>query len=134
MAERKIRIKPDGRRAILKLTALAIVVSGLFPPWVFTFDKSGYNDEQGWHSQRNAGYACIFTPPKPHFVSNANGKVISTIGADGKDLFGDEFFAYFGVKLDLSRLLVEWVCIVAVSGAAWGLVRLEQVSEESKQP
>jgi hypothetical protein len=31
-----------------------------------------------------------------------------------------------GIKLDMTRLLVEWICILAVSGAAWGLVRLDK--------
>jgi hypothetical protein len=119
MALRKVFRPADRRKTILIWTALAIVISGLFPPWVYTFDKGSTSDAAGGHWDVSAGYACIFKPPpaglEPFFRSDQYGP----------------FAVPAGTKLDMARLVVEWGCILAVSGAAWGLVRLnrEQASE-----
>jgi len=34
-----------------------------------------------------------------------------------------------GIKMDVPRLLVEWACIISVSGAAWWSVRLKQIAD-----
>lgn len=123
---------PDTRKTILFWTALAIVLSGLFPPWLYTFNKLAASDSEGYHSERSAGYAFIFNPPVPHFDGmGSGGQFLPTNIANPKPEID---FAYFGIKLDIARLLVEWVCILAVSGAAWGVARLkrEQLREETK--
>jgi hypothetical protein len=92
---------------------LAIVISGLFPPWIYTYYRTGTADTSGMRSEKSAGYHFILTPPPP-----------------------EHDFPAYGVKFDMGRLLVEWVCILAASGAAWGVVRLnrERISEATKNP
>jgi hypothetical protein len=124
------RLKSDSRRAILKWTALAIVVSGLFPPWLYTFDRGSTSDIAGGHWEVSAGYGCLFSPPK-YRVEDA---------LEGREPIAEYDFTYkharAGVKLDMPRLLVEWVCILTLGGTAWGLVLLnrEQVSYPGEKP
>jgi hypothetical protein len=123
----------DTRKTILACTAIAIVATGLFPPWLYTFDKGSTTDTAGWHSERSAGYAPIFAPPENDFAANGFG-VVSPMGVKHDGSYGG--FAYSGVRLDVVRLLVEWVCILAVSGAAWGLLTItrEKGWEANQQP
>lgn len=116
------RPTPDRRKTILIWAAVAIVVSGLFPPWLYIFDRSGTSDQSGGHWEVSGGYACIFKPPDPDALLLQLRLV-------------DDYKAFLGVKLDSARLLVEWSCILAASGAAWGLVRLnrEQASMEKQR-
>jgi hypothetical protein len=141
--------KPDKRKGILILAALAIFACGLFPPWLYVFDATGavvtgqFEDNaaemmtpwRGGHSEWSAGYRLVFKPPRAddevRFWFEQNKR--------GPDAFGHLAFQHTwpgGIRLDLSRLMVEWVCILALSGAAWGLVRLdkERVSEERQRP
>jgi hypothetical protein len=125
MAIRKTYIKSDPRRAILTLTALAIVVSGLFPPWIFVFDRTGTSDSRGGHSEWSAGYKFIFRPPNPSdefdfALKESDRFAFGNSGSNG------------GIKLDVARLMVGWVCILAASGAVWGLVRLNRESNSSE--
>jgi hypothetical protein len=71
---------------------------GLFSPWLYTVYQTGTRDFSGMRSEKSAGYHCIFTPPPPEIESPTHG-----------------------VRLDVERLLVEWVCIVAACGAAWAV-------------
>lgn len=122
---------PDTRKTILFWTALAIVISGLFPPWLYTFDKLAASDSAGYQSERSAGYAFIFNPPVPHFAGVGSGGLLSPANIANPKPETD--FAYFGIRLDIARLLVEWVCILATSGAAWGVAWLnrERLREET---
>lgn len=91
----KSTFKLDKRQKILICAAVAIVISGLCPPWITTWHMAGEGN-----SQWSAGYGLIFFPPE-----------------------GNRFE---GIKLDTARLFVEWVCILAASGAAWEVVRLNR--------
>lgn len=104
----RLKQRSDGRKNVLVWAAVGIVVCGLFPPWLYTYDKSGPTDWNCGHWEVSAGYAPILKPPE---------------GGEPKH---DFYNALPGVKLDVTRLLVEWVCILAVSGAAWGVVRLNR--------
>jgi hypothetical protein len=127
MKPQQMRRKSDIRKAILFWATVGIVVSGLFPPWLYTFNRSAAGDDFGWHSERSAGYAFIFKPPEPHLGADASGQIMS-LPPDPK--LGEYLFAYCGIKLDLVRLLVEWVCILAVCGAIW---LRESLSDEKIQ-
>jgi len=78
----------DPKQIRILIVAGAIFVGmGLFPPWTHTF-----NAESG-HHEKPAGYALIVAPPKPEFHK-----------------------AFFGVRLDISRLLIQWVVLFAATG------------------
>jgi len=117
MAHLKIKPLPDTRKTILFWTMLAIVMCGLFPPWSYTFYMTG---GAGFRSEKDAGYYFILNPPPPEYNPST-----SHFSKEG-----------YGVKLDAQRLLVEWVCILAVGGAAWGVARLnrERISEANQKP
>jgi len=115
---RFISAKPDRRKAILALAAAGIVVSGLFPPWLYTFDKAPSRDAAGGHWEVSAGFRFFFDPPGCRLDEAVQNKSLGD--------YVDTYKAWAGVKLDFGRLLVEWTCVLAVAGAAWGIVRLGQ--------
>jgi len=79
------------------------VLMGLFPPWLYTLDVTGH------HWNKDAGYAIIFSPsnPSPH---------------------GD----YVGIRVDTQRLLIQWVCVATMTGAALVFLRIS-AGERAKQ-
>lgn len=79
---------------------VAVAVCGLFPPWLYTFYTTGTTDRSGYHSELSAGHCFLLTPPlsEAHELPHAHG-----------------------IKLDIQDLLVEWVCVGAITGAAWVL-------------
>lgn len=77
------------QRKILVIAALLFVAAGVCPPWIYTVDG------QSIHSQRPAGYALVMAPPAP-----------------------EQSGAAFGVKLDFSRLAVQWLVLTALTGGA----------------
>lgn len=117
--------KPERQRVILIVAAAAMVVSGLFPPWMFTFHKSG----SGFQSERSAGYALIFWPPNPGFI--ADHDQVFDLGPVSK---GGPFDASCGVRLDTVRLMVEWICILVAGGAAWVCARPNRTADAASQP
>ena len=73
---------------ILIAAGVIFVGMGLFPPWTYTLDAESI------HRERPAGYELIFDPPRPEYLS--------------KD--------YGGVRLDISRLLIQWIVLSAATG------------------
>ena len=116
--------KPDGRKVILVCAAVAMVVSGLFPPWLVTLDSTGTRDDSGGHSEWSYGYALLLAPPSPDPVA----EYLVQLFPHGRSTWG--------IRLDIARLMVEWVCILAASGAAWGVACLnrEQLSDAKQLP
>ena len=82
---------------ILLCAVAAFMLCSLFPPWLSTLNTSGI------HSERDAGYHFIFTPPAPAYDSR-----------------------YYGVRLDCARLMIEWLSIAAASGVTWLVMSLYQ--------
>lgn len=80
------------RKIIVATASLACLLAGLFPPWIQTVDLNTT------HTQTDAGYAFILSPPTPREYSYA-----------------------IGIRLDNSRLHLEVVCLLAASLAAWFL-------------
>lgn len=80
------------RKIIVSGTALAFLLAGLFPPWIQTVDLNTT------HTQTDAGYGFLFSPPAPREYSFA-----------------------IGIRLDDSRLRVEVAGLLAASVAAWFL-------------
>jgi len=67
--------------------AFVFVLMGAIPPWTYTFKF------EGTYSEVPAGYALIIDPPSPRVDNGSNG-----------------------VKLDISRLLVQWFVVGATTG------------------
>jgi hypothetical protein len=81
------------RKIAVIVAAFAFVLAGLFPPWLHTYDGPA------GHARSDAGYAFILSPPPLKGMPER-----------------------YGVQLDTSRLLIEWVCVFAVSGTVWYLL------------
>ncbi len=79
------------RKAIVALAAAVFIVAGLYPPWLQVCNTSGI------HSRLDAGYHSIFSPPQP----------------------SGGLSPYVAIQIDVSRLVVEWVCILMAGCAAW---------------
>lgn len=78
----------NGRqRGIVVIGVVLFVLMGLFPPWTYT------RYAQSIHSEKPAGYALIISPPGPEKDAPA-----------------------FGVKIDVSRLIVQWLVLAAATG------------------
>jgi hypothetical protein len=86
------------RRAI-KWAVLVFLLATLFPPWLYVYDQNG---SAGAHARKPAGYYCMLTPPSPQGTGVA-----------------------YGVSLDTSRLMLEWVCILVTTGAAWFFLNVD---------
>ena len=79
---------------ILISSGVIFVAMGLFPPWTYTLDA------QSIHREKPAGYALIILPPNPEKDAPA-----------------------FGVRLDVSRLSIQWLILVAATGGLLLLAR-----------
>ena len=115
----RLKPKPDSRKGILQLAALAVVITCLFPPWLFTFERFSTSDSAGARSEQSAGYSLIFIPPKSDWVVQGRGWVEKESS---------------GIKLDMRRLFVEWVCILAMTGAAWSTAALARLRPSQDEP
>ena len=83
----------SAQRKILIIAAFIYIIMGLFPPWVYTYDF------RTMHSENPAGYALIFDPPWPD--GNNEG---------------------YGVRIDISRISVQWITLALVTASALLLV------------
>ena len=87
------------RKLILVLGAVAFLACGIFPPWVYVMDN------EGLHTQADAGYGLIIAPPSPRGRTDLP--------------FPSELYSS---KVEISRLGIEWACVCALAAAAWFLV------------
>lgn len=78
------------RKIIVATAAVLFLVAGLFPPWIQTYDLNET------HTQSDAGYAFLLSPPPPRDYTYA-----------------------VGIKLDRTRLTVELACVLAVGIGVW---------------
>ena len=79
-------------KSVLKWGLIAVALLGLFPPWLYTVERSGTRDSSGAHSTTDAGYHFILTPPAARQQRDEHG-----------------------VRLDVARLIIEWVCVAALT-------------------
>jgi hypothetical protein len=82
------------QKRILIASVLIFIAMGLYPPWTYTFSSTLR------HSEKPAGYGLIVAPPAPEKNAPA-----------------------WGVSLDISRLLVQWLVLAAATGFALLLVK-----------
>jgi len=84
------------QRIIAIVGVVLFVLMGLIPPWTYTFDARSI------HSEKPAGYALIISPPVPE--------------KDG---------LAFGVKIDISQLIIQWLVLAAVTGLGVFITRTQ---------
>lgn len=84
-----MRLNTKQLRIVLVSIAIFIAM-GLYPPWIHTLNLR----------EKPAGYALIFSPPKPE-----------------KDSLS------FGVRLDMSRLFVQWLALLSAAVGAMIIVK-----------
>ncbi|MBW4056822.1 MAG: hypothetical protein HIU83_15770 [Proteobacteria bacterium] len=77
----------DRQRKLVMVGVILFILMGVFPPWMYTFDA------QTVHSEKPAGYALIFSPPLTEYPENVR----------------------FGVKIDSTRLVVQWLILAAAT-------------------
>ena len=75
----------SNQKNIVITAGVIFILMGLFPPWSYTVGATV-------HSEKPAGYALIIAPPEPESKAAA-----------------------FGVKLDFSRLIVQWMVLAALT-------------------
>ena len=80
---------------ILILSIALFIVIGLYPPWIYTFNAKSI------HSEKPAEYALIIEPPEPEDYNNVR----------------------YGVRMDISRLVVQWLILCAATTGAMLLTR-----------
>lgn len=86
----------DKQRKIVIVGVVLFILMGLFPPWTYTLDA------QSIHREKPAGYALIISPPGPEKNAPA-----------------------FGVKIDISRLIVQWLVLAATTGLGVFMTRTQ---------
>jgi hypothetical protein len=74
---------------IVTASCIIFVAMGLCPPWTYTIDI------QSVHREKPAGYALIIDPPLPETNAPAQG-----------------------VRLDVFRLLLQWLVLAGATGGA----------------
>jgi hypothetical protein len=75
------------QKRLIIVGVLVFILAGLFPPWIYTLHVNRIDTE------KPAGYAPIFDPPSP-----------------------EKYNKYYGIKLDVSRLAVQWIIIISATG------------------
>ncbi len=99
------------RKTIIALAAAGFIMMGLYPPWFETLDARGSGDDQA-HARIDRGYSFIFSPPSPP----------------------KELWQFATIKIDGSRLLIQWSCIAVAGAAAWFLCGAPNPRDEKREP
>lgn len=81
---------------VLIAASVIFVIMGIFPPWTYTFNGESI------HSEKPAGYGLIISPPKPE---------------------QDDGYLSYGIRLDITRLFVQWLVLFVATG---GLLLLKR--------
>ena len=93
------------QRLVVMIGIALIVFMGLFPPWTHTYKaRTTYSEEP-------AGYSFIASPPRPKRINPWYG---------------------YGIKIDISRLLIQWVVVITASGCGV-LLTNKRKDENDKQ-
>ena len=91
---------------VLLCGLLVFALCGLFPPWLYTLRSTGTG---GRDCEKAAGHCFLFVPPAPEV---------------------DDYAC--GIRLDIQTLLVEWLCLGAITGAGWLLAAKADNRKETK--
>ncbi len=106
-SEGREKVKPKQNRILWAGMGVMALMS-LFPPWVQTFNYSGpdqWEREVRASSERSVGYSVIFIPPYPEPPNK-----------EMKDFYWNEGIEPYGVRLDISRLLIQWFAVTMLTG------------------
>lgn len=87
-------MKLNSKQTKVLIISIAIfILMGLYPPWVYTYNNGSV------HSEKPAEYELITEPPYPELER-----------------------VQYGVHLDISRLIVQWLVLLAATIGAILLV------------
>lgn len=87
------------QKTIVIVSMLMFLFMGLYPPWTYT------DDHRQMSTEKPAGYALIVEPPEP-----------------------ETSYSSSGVKLDITRLSVQWMMLIVITGC---LLFLTKTSKDS---
>lgn len=96
------------RRVILIIAGLLIAVTGMFPPWTGIYPARGFQIE--WQY----GRAPLFDAPSKAAVAQKGPGEVREAGTK----LGSRAISVIKVQIDHSRLIVEWVVVMALAGVA----------------
>jgi hypothetical protein len=92
------------KQTIISIVGVVVIfIMGLLPPWTY------YESDPTTHREMSAGYYFIFAPPAPD----------------------DE--GILGVKLDTSRLAVQWITVLFVMAACIYLTQDRGVDSDDNE-
>ena len=100
--QKGIEMLAKQQKKIIIIGAILLIVCCLFPPWIYTFKASGM------YSEESAGYSLFINPPAK---KSKNPR--------------------FGVKLDTSRLLLQFFMISISTGLGVFISQNKQQKEDN---
>lgn len=103
-------------KIVLLCGGLAFLLAGLFPPWTLILDQGPSN-----YSEKSVRYSSVFSPPA---IRPLREKFYS--GFSSSD-------ASYRVKIDATRLLIEWACVVVGGAVSWVLFVLSKPTHEQRK-
>jgi hypothetical protein len=96
-------VKGKVAKLICAGTATLFILAGLIPPWTLKLDAGSE-----LRSERSVGFHAIFSPPE-----------IQSLQKRFYPQFNDKSLNFLSVRIDNTRLLIEWACILTGGIAAW---------------
>lgn len=90
---------------ILLVGIICALVVSLFPPWVYTYKRTGI------YTEKPAGYFFVLSNPSLETLEGSKGEA---------EIYRPEKIAEsragYGIRLDVTRLIIHWITIVLVLG------------------
>jgi hypothetical protein len=101
------------QKAVILTGAILILIMGLFPPWFHTMSEKGFPKEE-----RASIYSPIYKPPH-HPEAKTLVELLRLYDKPDRDTI-KQFMEYidrrrWGVRLDISRLLIQWAMVAIVA-------------------
>lgn len=95
----------EKQRKIAMVGVIVFVLMGVVPPWIYTIHA------QAVHSEKPAGYALVFLPPSTERPDDVR----------------------FGVKIDSTRLVVQWLILCAATSCCVFMVGAKGIALASDE-
>ena len=115
-----------GRQITLIVFAILMTASILFPPYEIAFTHVFGSNDQPPDDNPDVYHAVVWAP----LFSPPDGHLSISTDPISKKVYYDNV-TVTSAKVDLIRLLLEWVGILALSAAAWGVLRQHRLCNTS---